>query len=101
MLIVVNNAFGLICKPPSKFLSSCKGICSKVACNAAAESLCPPILVRGGLEAVYFIGWFLHQPLCMVVAFTISLEICSRGLLGRSQIFETFLSVFSVSSFCS
>lgn len=39
MLIVVNNAFGLIRRPPCQFLSGGKGICSKVGCSAAAESL--------------------------------------------------------------
>lgn len=97
MLIVGNNPFGLICKPPSEFLSSGRGICSKVGCNAPAESLCPPILVGSGLEAVHIIGCFLQQPPCMVVTFTklISLEMCSRWVISSQSNFWNFS--FSVS----
>jgi len=45
MTIAVNNAFGLIWKPACKFLSSGKGVCSKVRCGAAAESLSPLLYV--------------------------------------------------------
>lgn len=51
--VVVNNVFGLICKP-YKLLSGAKGICSKVGCTAAAESLSPLLYIGGAGSSTHF-----------------------------------------------
>lgn len=45
MLVLVDNAFGLICIPLCKFLSGGKGMCIKVRWNTAGKTLLPLLYI--------------------------------------------------------